>query len=79
MNMKKYNWDYKFESFLDRKESGVFFDVYVGSGRPQRLYPETAQSVTRRFNRGITRLKMMPGLMRSVGWPTFIPLKLHGN
>jgi hypothetical protein len=41
--MKKYNWDYGFERFEDKAEpaGSVFFDVHVGMGRPQRLYPET--------------------------------------
>jgi hypothetical protein len=41
--MKKFNWDYGFEKFDDGLEpvGAAFFDVHVGLGRPQRLYPET--------------------------------------
>ena len=40
--MKTVNYDAKWESFLDSKEAGkVYFGVYIGKGRPQRLYPET--------------------------------------
>jgi hypothetical protein len=43
MIMKKFNWDYGFEKFDDGLEpvGAAFFDVRVGSGHPQRLYPET--------------------------------------
>jgi hypothetical protein len=41
--MRKYNWNYEFEKFDDGFEpvGSSFFDVRVGLGRPQRLYPET--------------------------------------
>jgi hypothetical protein len=42
--MRKFDWDYGFERFLDREMvGGTFFDVVVGNGRPQRLYPESPQ------------------------------------
>jgi len=40
--MKVYNWDTGFERFFDKEMKGrKFFDVVVGSGKPQRLYPES--------------------------------------
>lgn len=40
--MKTYNWDAGFETFFDKEESGrPYFDVVVGSGKPQRVYPES--------------------------------------
>ena len=45
--MKTFNWDYGFEGFLDKSMAGkTFYDVHVGSGRPQRIYPETDGEVS---------------------------------
>ena len=60
--MKTFNWNYGFESFLDKSMSGkTFYDVRVGSGRPQRLYPETSAEVAECEQRVAAR-PINPGL-----------------
>ena len=60
--MKKYNWDDGFNSFHDKKEVGkVFFEVNVGAGRPQRLYPETGIEL-RDCLKGLTKSPLNPAL-----------------
>jgi len=66
--MKKYDWNFGFESFLDRKEeSKVFFDVEAGMGRPQRLYPETKEEFRELWEKRV-RFPLNPGLGEV--WPS---------
>ena len=65
--MKVYNWDYGVESFLDRKEGNIFFDVEVGLGRPQRLYPETQEEFQEMWEKRV-RYPLNPEIGRL--WPS---------
>ena len=68
--MRTYNYNTVLDSFLDSKEAGnPFYTVTVGSGNPQRLYPETAQDVAdceKKVFRGVNRPlgTLSPGRLR---------------
>lgn len=60
--MKTVNLDKECQAFLDKKQLGkVFFGVYVGSGQPQRLYPETTDEL-RECLSNVRKSGLNPGL-----------------